>query len=200
MLDPYFVVVALVSSAFAYALFRLYRKTQVELLRQRLYEVRDSMFDEAVILGKVSREDPAYQLMRNYVNSIIRFAHRFYIADFVVLLASKNRRSIGIDDTPSIATLLESSRDRDYYLAIHRKVNTLVLLHMVKVSPLISLLLVGSALGVIVAVIARYAIRHAFSGARESFADDPTVVEAAQSQSVTDVTRYAAAEGMALLH
>jgi hypothetical protein len=47
----------------------------VDVTRQRLFEVRDRLFDEAM-RGRIFFEDPAYLAGREDINAMIRFCHR----------------------------------------------------------------------------------------------------------------------------
>jgi len=46
-----------------------------DLLRQNLFEVRDSLFDDARA-GKIAFDSPAYRNTRLMLNGMIRFGHR----------------------------------------------------------------------------------------------------------------------------
>ncbi|MBL0323021.1 MAG: hypothetical protein IPP80_11750 [Ignavibacteria bacterium] len=200
MIDPYLALLSVIIAASSYALFRLYRKIQVEKLRQELYLIRDAMFDDAVVQKQINRTDPAYQLMRDYVNSIIRFAHRFYIADFVVHYVGVNGKEGQADRDTSIEARLKSSDDREYYMTVHRKINTLVLLHMVKVSPFVSLLLIGFAVSVVVWTIIRTNWAHLVHAPANQIFDEPELARIAQRNSVNRLTSFAAEEGSLFAH
>lgn len=66
------------------ALF-LFREYRVDRFRQRIFEVRDELFDYAAE-GKISFDDPAYGALRGLLNSYIRFAHRLSLTRTVSML------------------------------------------------------------------------------------------------------------------
>lgn len=57
---------------------------RVDSIRQRLFAIRDSLFDEAAT-GKIPFSHPAYIMLRGHINGFIRVAHRLNL--FVVVLA-----------------------------------------------------------------------------------------------------------------
>jgi len=60
--------------------FRHYR---VDLLRQRLFEIRDHLFICAA-RGELSFESPAYKMTRQTLNGMIRFAHTFSLTRIAI--------------------------------------------------------------------------------------------------------------------
>lgn len=61
-----------------------YRECRILYLRERLFEIRDSLFQDAKN-GKLSFDDEAYGLIRLTLNGMIRFAHELSFGE--VLLA-----------------------------------------------------------------------------------------------------------------
>jgi hypothetical protein len=55
-----------------YWLFRRYRR---DVFRYKLFVIRDALFDAAAD-GLIPFDHPAYGMMRQYLNGLIRFAHR----------------------------------------------------------------------------------------------------------------------------
>ena len=58
-----------------WVLFFLFRAYRVEALRDRLFAVRQELFDLADSDG-VEFSDPAYATLRQLINSFIRYAHQ----------------------------------------------------------------------------------------------------------------------------
>jgi hypothetical protein len=58
-------------------------KARVLLLRQRLFAVRDSLYDAAFALGE--HENPAHQDVRARLNALIRYAHRLSLPSLALL-------------------------------------------------------------------------------------------------------------------
>ncbi|HRH80126.1 MAG TPA: hypothetical protein PLW81_03690 [Thiobacillaceae bacterium] len=54
--------------------FVVHREYYISLTRQRLFVIRWKLF-EAALEGKISFENPAYQLVRQTLNGMIRFTH-----------------------------------------------------------------------------------------------------------------------------
>ena len=63
-----------------------YRDYRRDVYRQRLFEVRNALFDMAG-KGEISFNEPAYQTLRTTINGFIRFAHRMQFGEFVVFIA-----------------------------------------------------------------------------------------------------------------
>lgn len=53
----------------------LWREHRVDAFRQRMFEIRDELFDFAAE-GNISFDDPAYGSLRSLLNGYIRFAHK----------------------------------------------------------------------------------------------------------------------------
>lgn len=64
--------------------FVLYRKYRVDALRHRLFVVRGELFDYALANG-LAFNDPAYVMLRDSINSMLRFAHKISATRFLVL-------------------------------------------------------------------------------------------------------------------
>lgn len=60
---------------FAILMFWLYREFILDRFRQKMFALRDELFDSAS-KGDISFSDPAYRIMRQTTNGIIRFGHR----------------------------------------------------------------------------------------------------------------------------
>lgn len=76
------------SSALAlFALIFLVWRTDLrtDQFRQRMFAIRDELFDYAAS-GAVAFEDPAYQLLRNFMNGFIRYAHRLTFFQLILTI------------------------------------------------------------------------------------------------------------------
>lgn len=77
---------SLVSLLFAaILLFWLYRDYRTDAYRQKLFALRDELFDEAT-KGELPFDNPAYGMLRTTMNGFIRFAHRMNLPQTIVLL------------------------------------------------------------------------------------------------------------------
>ena len=77
--------VALIAMWFLY--FCCWREYKVDSFRQSLFAVRDDLFDYADS-GRIDFNDPAYTLLRNLINGLIRFAHRLTFARVLILVVT----------------------------------------------------------------------------------------------------------------
>lgn len=128
-------IVSLLALWFLYS--KLYRDYRIDLARERLFSLRDELF-ELGASGKISFDDDAYGLLRSTINGFIRFVHRlnFLSTLFLVLRIDEEdvskhsffrRFSEAMNELqPEIRTDL---------LAIHQKVHYVVLSHLVATSP-----------------------------------------------------------------
>jgi hypothetical protein len=64
-------------------LFKLARDYRIDALRNRLFALRDDLFDYASA-GNVEFDEPAYFKLRGVINSLIRFAHRLTFTRFLL--------------------------------------------------------------------------------------------------------------------
>src|SRR5580658_4090425 len=64
-------------------LFKLVRDYRIDALRNRLFALRDDLFDYASA-GNVEFDEPAYFKLRGVINSLIRFAHRLTFTRFLL--------------------------------------------------------------------------------------------------------------------
>jgi len=79
--------------------FWLYRDYRVDLFRQRLFALRDELFD----LGRTSQiafHHQAYGLLRTTINGYIRFAHRLSFLSVVLLLRDYKAVMASLPATP----------------------------------------------------------------------------------------------------
>ncbi len=67
-------------------LFWLYRDYCVDLFRQRMFALRDELFDEA-LRHNIPFDHGSYGVLRVAMNGFIRFAHQFNLAHFIIVVA-----------------------------------------------------------------------------------------------------------------
>jgi len=63
-------------------LFWFYVDYSIDAFRQRMFELRDALFDQAR-KGEISFESQAYSVLREKMNGFIRFAHRFSLIQLI---------------------------------------------------------------------------------------------------------------------
>lgn len=64
-------------------LFWLWSAVRLDCFRQRMFEVRDELFDYAAS-GRISFDHPAYRLLRQSMNGFIRYGHQLSFSQFVM--------------------------------------------------------------------------------------------------------------------
>lgn len=134
--------------------FKLVRDYRIDALRDRLFSLRDQLFDYAAE-GSLSFDDPAYFMLRALINSFIRFAHRLSFSRFFLgsLFTSWNWRETF--DNPlleweyAVKKLPEEQQKRlnDF----HSEVLLAVVKHLITGSPTmigcLALFAIGAVLG-----------------------------------------------------
>lgn len=101
------IVFVLSATALWYGIFWLYRDHTVEQFRQRLFELRSRLFDEAAN-GVIPFNHPSYVLLRSAINGFLRFGHRISLFELFIgdkLVASKNKVSFNYTFTKSLESL-----------------------------------------------------------------------------------------------
>jgi hypothetical protein len=58
----------------AFIIFKLWPDQRMDILRQRMFALRDELFDFAMD-GHIGFDNPAYRLLRDLLNGTIRYAH-----------------------------------------------------------------------------------------------------------------------------
>ena len=87
-------LVTLLSIALLFILFFwCYRDYQIDAFRQRLFALRDDLFDHAAN-GQIPFDDPAYRMLRRTTNGLIRFAHQISLLQLILIfLVSKHKNT-----------------------------------------------------------------------------------------------------------
>lgn len=73
------------------------RDLRNDSLRQKLFALRDELFDYAAD-GNIDFGDPAYRLLRNFLNGTIRFAHKFSLLRLLMMKRITNARPEMVKD------------------------------------------------------------------------------------------------------
>jgi len=137
-----------------FLVFVCWRTYRVDALRQRLFALRDELFDYATS-GAISYDDPAYWNLRLLMNGMIRFAHRL---TFPRLLLAVVVNSLWPD--PCLMKLLtdwqkkiEALPNPETRMKLHEfncRMNDMLLRHLVTGSPTFMILLVCFAVAAMV--------------------------------------------------
>lgn len=106
---------SLISLALLFVLvFVLLDRHRVDVLRQKLFDIRDRLFDEGMA-GRISFDSHAYRYTRTVVNGMIRFSHRISLSRFGVaaLLLTEDERA---DAKRDLTAVFSASSEADRQL------------------------------------------------------------------------------------
>jgi len=121
-------------------LFWLYMDYRNDNFRQKMFKVRDSMFDDAAN-KKIDFENPSYGMLRSAINSHIRFAHKLNLFQTVlfITLVEAEKDNLGETFSKRFESSLEelTSSEKEIYENYFLQVNFLIVEHLVLSSPLI---------------------------------------------------------------
>ncbi len=83
------VIVSLIFIVLWVMFFTLHRKYHVALTRQKLFVIRANLFN-AALEGKLKFDDPAYELVRQALNGMIRFTHNLsFLRWFAIVIVNR---------------------------------------------------------------------------------------------------------------
>lgn len=127
----------------AVLLFRLYRHLALEQFRQKIFALRDELFDCALD-GQIAFTAPAYGLLRQTMNGMIRFGHRanLLFAAMLGITAIEPRQ-------PSFRARMQqakrslSGEQRQLVDEFQRRMNFLTIEFLVLGSPLVMATVIG---------------------------------------------------------
>ncbi len=125
-------------SLLAYIFLWLFRDYRTDKIRQDVFKLRDSLFDEA-LKGNISFESEAYKLMRQIFNGYNRMAHRVTLLQFIFYLKSIDDDCMRVE-SDFIVKFNDSLRDlnSDQKALIEKyktKFNALVIYNLITGSP-----------------------------------------------------------------
>jgi hypothetical protein len=115
--------------------FVCWREHRIDTYRQRLFSVRDSLFDYAAT-GTVRFDDPAYTTLRDLSNGLIRFGHRLTFTRVWALAFFGNLSSTNRMETWTADIQTRSPEVRDRLLKAHEEIKKASLWHVLGWSPL----------------------------------------------------------------
>lgn len=131
---------------FAVLVFHLWPAQRLVTFRQRMFILRDELFDYAAD-GNISFSDPAYRLLRQSMNGFIRYGHQLTLFRIVV----NTIRMKVVREEPEWVwyskwepALKNLKRDdvRDKLLEFHARSNNLAIDHLVFGSPVLLVLVI----------------------------------------------------------
>ncbi len=129
----------------AYLLFWRYRSLCTDWFRQRVFELRDELFNYAAD-GKINFDDPAYGMLRQTMNGYIRFAHQttgWHGLVFAVFFRKADRQYMqqSVEENWSKAVGALSPDARQHIESLRDKLETVGAVHLLLSAPELTLLL-----------------------------------------------------------
>lgn len=127
--------------------FWLYKDLMIDIFRQKIFILRDELFDYAAS-GHIDFNHPAYGTMRRAMNGFIRFAHRLDLlhAVFIMLFVDEDKLE-KYDHLSFDARLSEEMKTLppDVSATMHgyrKKIQMEVIFHCLRISPFLSVLFI----------------------------------------------------------
>ena len=144
----------------AYCFWRPYR---TDALRQRLFSLRDELFDLAAD-GRIAFDDPAYWRLRRTINCMIRFGHRLSLTRLIFAAVGMQGAAFDRDSAYKQwnrdLDAVESSELRHEIRHIHNGMVNIVVRHIITGCPLLWVVLGTLWVGVAVSSILQGAAKH----------------------------------------
>jgi len=116
-------------------LFWCWRLYRIDILRQRLFELRDELFDFAAE-GHITFSDEVYIQNRIFLNAMIRYAHRMTFTRAIIGTVFARTALSRIRTPAQLIPELPAGATKDKLFSIHQRANAAVFLHLVTGSPL----------------------------------------------------------------
>jgi hypothetical protein len=127
-------VISLLALWFLY--FFCWREHRIDAYRQRLFGVRDDLFDYAAS-GTIRFDDPSYTTLRDLSNGLIRFGHRLtFTRVWAVAFLGKTLSRPNPMEAWMVDVQKHSPDVRDRLLKAHKEIQKASLLHVLALSPL----------------------------------------------------------------
>jgi hypothetical protein len=121
------------------AYFYLYRTYCLDAFRQKMFTLRDQLFDEAAA-GLIAFDHPVYGLLRKTMNGYLRFGHKLTLTETFILFLHVRKDQKELEPYTFDARFKKVSQGLDeealarvnFY---HEQMHTLLIKHMLKGSP-----------------------------------------------------------------
>lgn len=140
MNTPVVLICSLFSLLFGVVIiFWLYRQLVLDIFRQKMFALRDELFDEAA-QGGLDFSHPAYGMLRGTMNGLIRFGHRMNMPFAIFLTVQSSRIGGKLQSEPFHKKLSRVSSSlaapqRDMVKKYHKRMNFLLVEYLVFSSP-----------------------------------------------------------------
>lgn len=162
-------------AAIGVMLFFLYNTFRVESIRQRIFSLRDELFDEA-LKGNISFNSQAYIATRSMLNGVIRYSHRISFARMIAYRCMMTDQAIkGAPDGLLQAMNASSTHDRALCGQYIIKANVTVAKYVLG-SPLVLALFIPPIIGIILSKIGYDIAGRMVQICRQQFADFDRIV------------------------
>ena len=134
-----------------FLVFWLFRDYNVDSFRQKMFSLRDELFDFATE-GNISFNHPAYGILRNSMNGMIRFGHKISLFNLMIIMFFRPD-SYEIGDSFS-KRWEENTKElktdvRKKLIQYRQRMNLMVMRHMILRSPLLMLTIVIPIFGLV---------------------------------------------------
>ncbi len=140
---------SLVSIAFIVILVLwLYRDYRTDAFRQKMFKLRDELFDEAR-KGTISFNDDTYGMLRSAINGFIRFGHKFNLIQVILLnMSLKKENHIGKPFSERLNKNMEhcSDEQKKIIISYYVKMNFYIIEHLLLSSIILLITLVIPAI------------------------------------------------------
>ncbi len=124
-MQPETIVILLTTSASLAFLwichFWLYKNYRVDVFRQKMFALRDRLFDDAA-KGVIAFDHPAYCTMHRTMNGCIRFAHKLDLLQAVLLLVFVDEKELAKNNNDSFDTRINKAME-GLTLEVTKKLN-----------------------------------------------------------------------------
>lgn len=124
----------------------LHRDYWIDLTRQRLFIIRDTLFDDA-LAGALPMDGDAYRLMRDTLNGMIRYTHDISLSGALIMKMTGRFTQMKAEGTKYETAYVEATRplSAEGRLAIKRarkNMHFMIVIHMIHTSAVLWVLLV----------------------------------------------------------
>lgn len=131
-------------------LSRLWSEARLDRFRQRMFSLRDQVFDFAAD-GNIDFDDPAYRLLRRSMNGYIRYAHqltffRVCVTIIEISLSVHKPNSDWTEQWEKALGSVQNERVREKLAAFHNQSSNLVAERLIMGSPFLIGLAIFAAL------------------------------------------------------
>ncbi len=134
-----------------FIVFWLFRDYNVDAFRQKMFALRDELFDLAAD-GIISFDHPAYGMLRNVMNGMIRFGHRLSLFNWLLMVASQAynaEQALSFSKRWEENTKDLSAEVKGKLVQYQQWMNLMVMRHLLTSSPLLMLTIVFPLFGLI---------------------------------------------------